>query len=107
MGFIGPLAAPLLIGSSVHTQEQQRREQRRALRQQEQAQTIALSTATRAQRLADETQRAANRKKPDVAAILANAQSASMRGPTSTILSGIEGVDRKKLRLGESSLLGE
>jgi hypothetical protein len=95
-----------VLGGSVLQQRRQEKMQRQALRAQEEATRTSLAAAQRQERLGAEAERRANMKKPDIAAILANAQSAQLRGPTSTILTGIEGV-KKKQTLGETSLLGE
>jgi hypothetical protein len=49
---------------------------------------------------------AANRRKPNIAAIMDNAAEGSMGGPSGTMLTGPMGVNPQDLQLGRSSLLG-
>lgn len=75
-------------------------EQRRA---QDEAKNAALSQARRAEMDA----MARNRKTPDMASLLSAEQAAAaFSGAGATLLTGAGGIDRKKLKLGQSSLLG-
>ena len=68
-----------------------KQQQQRALEMQQRAQQFAKSQALRQQREAAESIRRANRKQPDIAAILASAQGAGRAGIGSTFLSGLGG----------------
>lgn len=74
--------------------------------QQRNAQAQAANTAADAQRKSDEAFAAANRRTPDVGSLLTAEQQERLRGPTSALLTGPGGVDKKKLTLGGTSLLG-
>jgi len=78
----------------------------RASKKQDQAQRQAQATAIKQEKLADEAVNAANRKAPDVSAMLSNAAQMGMSGPASTLLTGAGGVDPNSLALGKNTLLG-
>jgi hypothetical protein len=62
--------------------------------------------AKNAQADADIANNKANQNKPDVAGILASNANAGKAGPSSTLLTGSQGIDPTKLNLGKSTLLG-
>ena len=74
--------------------------------QQRNAQAQAANTAADAQRKSDEAFAAANRRTPDVGSLLTAEQQDRLRGPTTALLTGAGGVDKRKLTLGGTSLLG-
>jgi len=80
--------------------------QKKAMKQQEQAQTEAAAQARSQQRQSEIAMSAANRRKPNIAAIMDNAAEGSMGGPSGTMLTGPTGVNPQDLQLGRSSLLG-
>ena len=73
---------------------------------QQQANTIAQQSATKAASQADQAMNMANKKSPDVGAALAGARQASMMGGSGTMLTGPLGVDQGQLSLGKNTLLG-
>ena len=85
--------------------KKQDRAQRDALQLQERANEDAKATALRQQRSAEQEINRAQSKQPDIASLLAAAQQAGAAGP-STSLTGPGGVDRDRLKLGRTSLLG-
>jgi len=93
-------------GYSIYAGEQGRKQQKAALRQQEAAQRQAEARALSQQRSSEQAMAAANRKRPDVNAILAAAQEASKTGSASTMLTGPRGANGTS-SLGRTSLLGE
>ena len=80
--------------------------QEKAMKQQQQAQTEAAAQARSQQRQSEIAMSAANRRKPNIAAIMDNAAEGSMGGPSGTMLTGPTGVNPQDLQLGRSSLLG-
>lgn len=106
MGIVAGIAAGAALGGSIYQGERQRKEQKRALRSQERAQSESLAAAAAQERRADMEAKAKNRKEPDVASLLATEQRASLTGTASTLLTGASGVTKDRLRLGQTSLLG-
>lgn len=98
----GAAAAVGGAGYSVYAGEQAKAGQKRALGEQRTAQQQAAAKAAKAQRDAEMATNKANKKAPDVSAILASAQA---RPAAPTMLSG--GVDKADLKLGRTTLLGE
>lgn len=79
----------------------------RAKDQQKQAQQEARVAAQKQATQADQAFNAANKKKPDVNAMLQNNQAAGdMGGGGATMLTGPTGVDPAALTLGKNTLLG-
>ena len=72
---------------------------------QKKANAQAQEAAARQAKAADEAMNAANRKKPDTLAILEAAQAGSS-GPSGTMLTGPQGIDKNAMSLGKSTLLG-
>ena len=58
------------------------------------------------QQASDEANNRANRKAPDVSAMLSASALAGRSGQTGTLLTGPQGVDTSTLTLGKSTLLG-
>lgn len=101
-GIAGTLLAPawkLLI----EPQREAKKEQQRALDEQKRAQSIAEADAASARRRTAMDQAKANQKAPDVGTLLSNAQSPTAGG---TLLTGASGIDPRRLKLGQTSLLG-
>jgi len=103
---IAAAAAAVGTGYSIYSGEQQKAAQADALSQQEKAQREAAERAKGQQQKADQAQNAANRKSPDVNAIMAEAAKDSQGGSASTMLTGPSGVNPADLTLGKSTLLG-
>lgn len=78
----------------------------RASKKQDQAQQAAQTAAAKQEKLADQAVNAANRKTPDVSAMLSSAAQMGKSGPASTLLTGAGGVDPNALLLGKNTLLG-
>ena len=72
---------------------------------QKDAMAQAQANASMQAKAADEAMNAANRKKPDTLAILEAAQAGSS-GPSGTMLTGPQGIDKNSMSLGKSTLLG-
>lgn len=89
---LGALAAGGL-GYSVYSGEQARKEQKQALKLQKQEQSRAEARALSNERRAEQEYAAANRKKPDVNALLRAAQEAGKAGAASTMLTGPGGTE--------------
>ena len=87
------------IASSISSKEQQEK----ALQQQTKAQSAAAGTAASEQRMSQQAQAAANRKAPDIAALMASANTPG----SNTMLTGPGGVNPNSLSLGRSTLLGQ
>lgn len=95
----------ILVGNTVHQQQQQVKLQKRALREQTKAQEQAVADAARTARIGREQIARANRQQPDIAALLAGAQNPN---PTPTMLSGLGGINPDRYKLGKgATLLGE
>lgn len=80
--------------------------QSKAADQQQQAQDTSLNKAITDKTLNDQATAAANKKVPDVAAILSRAAQDANGGASSTMLTGSSGVNTGGLTLGKTSLLG-
>ena len=102
MGF----TAALLLGYQVYSGEQQKRQQRKQLRMQEQANADARKQAKMAADRADIEMNRANRKRADVSSIQSKEEQAALTGPAGTMLTGVQGVDPNQLNLGGNTLLG-
>lgn len=100
------ITAAVGTGYSIYQGEQAADRQSEALRQQEQAQKEAKSQAKSQARQSEMAYSAANRKTPDVGAIMSSAEQAAKGGPSGTMLTGPGGVDPNELKLGKNTLLG-
>lgn len=101
MAITGSIAAVAALGSSVYQGEQQRKEQKEALRAQERGMIEASNRAQQQQRMSEEAMNRANRKKPDVNQIL---KDQGIVG-ASTMLTGPMGVSTGG-NIQKNSLLG-
>ena len=95
-----------LVGGVVHQGEQQKEAAKKAERSQATAQRLATSRAAAELRTQDQERRRLNRRKPNVAGLLAEERRSSLTGAGATTLTGASGVGRERLTLGRSSLLG-
>lgn len=95
---ITAVAAVASAGSAIYQGNKQDRAQRAAVNQ-------AKKNAADAQAQADIDANKANQKRTDAASVLSQAQQQAA-GAGSTMLTGAQGVDPNKLKLGGSSLLG-
>jgi hypothetical protein len=92
------------LGLQIYQGEQSRKAGVRAERRQEAAQNKAESAAAAARNQAEADVARANRKKPDIAALLAAAQSGASLGSASTLLTSGR---QARPKLATPTLLGE
>lgn len=85
---IAGVGAALGAGATVYSAERQAKGQKKALEAQESAQRESLAKANQEQRKADQAFAAANKKRPDMAAIMASSAGGASRGAASTNLTG-------------------
>ena len=93
-------------GYSIYAGERANKAQKQALGEQRQAQQQAAAQAASQQRRSAQAMAAANRRQPDMGAIMAGAAEGAGGGPTGTMLTGPSGVSPQDLALGRSTLLG-
>ena len=103
---VGAAAAAAGAGYSIVAGEQGKKQQQKALEQQERAQAQQLAQAQAQQRRSEMAMNAANRRTPDVGGIMERAGQQAAGGPSATMLTGPGGVDPTQLSLGRSTLLG-
>ena len=106
MGFTAAVLGGLTLGYQVYSGEQQRRQQKKQLRMQEQANADARKQAKEAADRADVEMNKANRKRADVSAIQSREEQAAKGGVVSTMLTGAQGINPDEYNLGGSTLLG-
>ena len=106
MGVVAAVAAVASVGYSVYSGQKQHKQQQKALEMQKEANVEAKETAKKEADRADVEMNRANRKKADVAAIQSKEDQSALSGPAGTMLTGNQGVDPDKLKLGGNSLLG-
>lgn len=99
MGVTAAIAAISTVGSSIYQGEKQAKMQKRASAQAEQ-------NARKQENLAEQQLNAANRKRPDTAAMIDAAAQSARSGNSGTMLTGPQGVDPGLLTLGKNTLLG-
>ena len=100
------ISAAVGTGYSIYQGEKASAQQEKSLQMQEQAQQEAKSAAKSQERKSEMAYNAANRKTPDVGAIMSSAEQAAKGGPSGTMLTGPAGVDPNQLALGKNTLLG-
>ena len=100
------IAAVIGAGAAITAGERQGQQAKKSRNQQADAQERARSASVREQKRAEEEQRRANRRTPDVASLLGAAQRDAQAGAGSTLLSGAQGIRRNNLLLGGGSRLG-
>lgn len=103
-GGLSLLAAP--VGMQMSQSEKQAKLQEQALQQQQQAQTQALQQAKQQQAASEQAINMANRRQPNVAAVMGRAAAGAAGGPSGTMLTGPMGVNPQDLQLGKNTLLG-
>lgn len=103
---VAPILIGVATGAAVVQGQRAARQQRRALRAQEQAQQEALNRAQAAERRSRAEFERVNRRQPDATSLLGAEQARERTGAGSTLLTGSLGVDPGKLLLGRKSLLG-
>ena len=106
MGFTAAVLGGLTLGYQVYSGEQQRRQQKKQLRMQEQANADARKQAKEAADRADVEMNKANRKRADVSAIQSKEEQAAKGGVASTMLTGAQGINPDQYNLGGNTLLG-
>jgi len=94
------------VGSQIYASNQQRKQQKKQLALQRQANQDAKDRAKEAGDRADIEMNKANRKRADVSALTKKEEQAAMAGPAGTLLTGVQGVDSSNLNLGGNTLLG-
>ena len=94
------------VGYQIYSGEQQRKQQKKQLALQRQANEDARQRAKEASDRADIEMNKANRKRADVSAITKKEEQAALTGPAGTLLTGVQGVDSSQLNLGGNTLLG-
>ena len=106
MAITTAIATVASVGYSIYQGQKQQKRQEKQLKLQEEANREAKETAKKEADRADVEMNRANRKKADVAAISSKEDQAALSGPAGTMLTGIQGVDPDKLKLGGNTLLG-
>lgn len=101
---IGAAAGVAGTAYGVVSGQNQQAAQQDALKKQNTAQQKAEASSLSTERQAANAQNVA--KTPDVSSILARAATAGKTGMSSTMLTGVGGVDPSSLNLGKTSLLG-
>lgn len=100
------IVSAISAGSAIYQGTEQRKSSKRSLARQREAQDAATREAISAKRQKEMTERAANRKTPDVSALLGEEQRRGGLGAPSTMLTGPTGVQRNNLLLGGAGKLG-
>ena len=93
-------------GYGVYSGQRGAAAQKKGREAQKEAQDLAQAQAAQEQRAAEEAYRAKNQQNPNLDEILQKERDALNKGSSSTMLTGAQGVDQRKLRLSKSSLLG-
>ena len=94
------------VGYSIYAGEQQKKQQKKQLALQEQANRDAKQTAKEQADRADVEMNRANRKRADVSAIQSKEEQSALSGPAGTMLTGNQGVTLGDENLGGNTLLG-
>ena len=94
------------VGSQLYASHQQRKQQKKQLALQRQANEDARQRAKEASARADIEFNKANRRRADGSAITQKEEQAAMAGPAGTLLTGVQGVNTDQLNLGGNTLLG-
>ncbi len=93
-------------GYQIYSGEQQRKQQKKQLALQAQANADARKRAKEAADREDVLQNKENRRRADVSAIRSKEEQSAMTGPAGTMLTGVEGVPIGEENLGGNTLLG-
>lgn len=105
-GALSGAAGVAAITGSIVQGQRQKAAAKKSERQQEEAQRLATSRAAAELRAQEQNRRRLDKRKPNVAGLLASERQRSLTGAGSTTLTGSTGVGRENLTLGRSSLLG-
>lgn len=105
MAITGAVAAIAALGTAIYAGEEQKRQAKRAARQQESAQNRQFGQAFAESQLASERERRQRARKPNVAAMLADIQGQT-GSLESNLLTGPGGVKPGDLKLGTNEPLG-
>lgn len=100
---VAATAAAVGTGYSVYSGEQQRKQQNQALDMQRQGQAQALADSQAQAKSSEEAMNKANRKSPDMGAVM---QMAGRDKQSSTMLTGPGGVNPNEMAMGKNTLLG-
>ena len=100
------VAAVVYTGYSIYQGERAAKQQNQQLQMQQQANAEAKAAALKQEKAAEESTNRALAKTPDTQAILSSAEQAAKTGGSSTMLTGVGGVDPAQLQLGKKTLLG-
>lgn len=100
------VAAVVYTGYSIYQGERAAKQQEQQLQMQQQANAEAKAAALKQEKAAEESTNRALAKTPDTQAILSSAEQAAKTGGSSTMLTGVGGVDPTQLQLGKKTLLG-
>lgn len=106
LAIIGSTLAGGMIGTSIYQGEQQKKAAKRSAGLQREAMSQAEAQTMSQMEQSRQAQRKANRKRPNVAALLATAQEAATTGPASTVLTGPGGTSSAPA-LGRTNMLGQ
>lgn len=99
--------AGAMIVASVYSTVSSNKNAKKALKQQESAQSEAKQTALAQEKAADEASNAQNMKSPDTNAMMSAAMMSGKSGVSGTMLTGSQGVEKDKLNTKRSTLLGQ
>ena len=106
MAITAIVVGTVATGYSIYAGEQQKKQQKKQLALQEQANKDAKQTAKEQADRADVEMNRANRKRADVSAIQSKEEQSALSGPAGTMLTGVQGVNPDDLTLGGNTLLG-
>lgn len=107
MGFVAALTAAAAVGTTVDSSIKQASAAKKAARAQQDALARAQqdAVAQRRQNAADLAR--ANQKAPDASSLLGRAVAKGAAADSQSLLTGASGIEKPKLKLGGSTLLGE
>jgi len=93
--------------TSLYSANQSSKNSKKALAQQESAQSEAKQAALAQEKAADEASNMQNMKSPDTGAMMSAAMMSGKSGVSGTMLTGAQGVEKDKLNTKRSTLLGQ
>lgn len=102
------MAAAAVAGTAISYQngQESKKAAANALEQNKKAAADQKAAADKQAKDAEESMNAANRKTPNTASILDQAQQAGKQGASGTMLTGAQGIDPNALNLSKNTLLG-
>lgn len=106
LGAVGGVGAATAVTAAVVQGQQQKSVQKRAEQRQNAVQREASSRAAAELRRQTQDRAKQNQKRPEIRSLLAREREAASEGIGSTTLTGAGGVERGRLTLGKTSLLG-